>query len=261
MRFVTYTTRFNRCFWITVEELQKHYDRADVDGVRQASRTTVSTKNVARIKVDGPGRLTLDGQEFPATGIFARVSGKWARAGAAEGLRKRHGLQGPVDDAFVESFLCVRPTGSGTKATEYGVAALDIFQKDFAKWLRGDVRVKDDRAVTASDIAGHNLILFGDPWSNSVIAKVVGKLPIRWTKSEITLAGRTVDASSYAPVMVYPNPLNPSRYVVINSGHTFSDADWRGTNANLFPHLGDYALISIAGNTVAHSGYFDDHWK
>ena len=54
---------------------------------------------------------------------------------------KRHGLQGPVDDAFVDSFLCVKPTGSGTKATEYGLGTLDRFQKDFAKWLRGGVRM------------------------------------------------------------------------------------------------------------------------
>jgi hypothetical protein len=31
------------------------------------------------------------------------------------------------------------------------------------QWLRGGPRVKDDRAVSASDIANHNLILFGIP--------------------------------------------------------------------------------------------------
>src|SRR5262249_16980108 len=250
--FVTYTTRFNRAFWITVEGLERHYSRAEVDATRDA----ITTKNVARIRVDGPGPVTLDGQRFPAAGEFEKTNGKWAKAAGAQGLRKRHGLQGPVDDAFVNSFLCVRPTGTGTKATEFGLAALDRFRHDFSKWLRGDPRVKDDRAVTAEDIANHNLILFGDPWSNSVIARVVGKLPIQWTKTQIPLAGRTVDAATHAPVLIYPNPLNPSRYVVINSGHTFSESDWSGTNANLHPHLGDYALVAIDGNAVAHSGFF-----
>jgi hypothetical protein len=103
--------------------------------------------------------------------------------------------------------------------------------------------------------------LFGDPWSNSVIAKVISKLPLKWTKDEITLAGRTVSASTYAPVLVYPNPLHPNRYVVINSGHTFSDADWRGTNANLYPHVGDYALVALKDQSVMHSGFFDERWK
>ena len=64
VRFVTYTTRFNRAFWITVEELDRHYQRAEVDANRESARTMVTTKNVARLRVEGPGPLTLDGQEF-----------------------------------------------------------------------------------------------------------------------------------------------------------------------------------------------------
>jgi hypothetical protein len=261
IRFVTYTTRFNRCFWVTVEELQKHYERADVDGKREGGRSMVRTRNVARIQIDGPGSLSLDGQEFPQTGTFDRINGKWAKGGSDDGLRKRHGLQGPVDDAFVDSFLCVRPTGTGTQATAYGLEMLKLLQHDFSKWLRGEPRVKDDRDVSASDIANHNLILYGDPWSNSVIARIVGKLPIQWTRQQITLAGRTVDASTHAPILIYPNPLNPKRYVVINGAHTFSDADWRGTNANLYPHIGDYALVAVQDQSPVHSGFFDERWK
>jgi pimeloyl-ACP methyl ester carboxylesterase len=261
IRFVTYTTRFNRCFWITVEELQKHYDRAEVDGTREGNRTQVTTKNVARIRIDGSGPLSLDGQEFPSVGVYAKANRTWVKAGRIEGLRKRHELQGPVDDAFMESFLCVRPTGSGTKATEYGLDELNQFQKDFSKWLRGEPRVKDDRDVSAADIADNNLILFGDPWSNRLIEKIVGKLPVKWTKQEITLGGRTVDASTHAPVLIFPNPLNPNRYVVINSGHTFSEDDWTGTNANLYPHIGDYALISLDNHAIVHSGFFDERWR
>jgi pimeloyl-ACP methyl ester carboxylesterase len=261
VRFVTYTTRFNHAYWITVEELEKHYERAEIDATRDSGRSSVTTKNVVRIRIDGAGPLTLDGQQFPSLGEFAKTKGKWAKAGSAQGLHKRHSLQGPVDDAFVDSFLCVRSTGTGSKATEYGLAALDRLQKDFGKWLRGDPRVKDDRAVTADDIANHNLILFGDPWSNSVIAKVIGKLPVQWSKTQITIGGRTFDATTHAPALIYPNPLNPNRYVVINSGHTFGPSDWSGTNANLYPHIGDWAAMTIDGNAVAYSGYFDEHWK
>jgi pimeloyl-ACP methyl ester carboxylesterase len=261
IRFVTYTTRFNRCFWITVEALQKTYERAEVDATREADRTRVTTKNIARIRVDGSGRLSLDGQEFPSLGVFAKTNGTWAKAGPIAGLWKQHALQGPVDDAFMESFLCVRPTGSGTKATAYGLDTLNQFEKDFSKWLRGDARVKNDRDVTASDIANNNLILFGDPWSNRLIEQVIGKLPIKWTREKITLGGQTVDAATHAPVLIFPNPLNPNRYVVINSGHTFSEDDWRGTNANLYPHIGDYGLIALDNHEIVHSGFFDEHWK
>lgn len=261
IRFVTYTARFNRCFWITVEELHKTYERAEVDALREANGTKVATTNVDRIKIDGSGPLSLDKQEFPGTGEFVKTNGAWAKANTSGGLWKRHALQGPIDDAFMESFLCVRPTGKGTAATPYSLVVLDQFQKDFSKWLRGDPRVKDDSDVTASDIADNNLILFGDPWSNQLIAKIIDKLPIQWTKEQITLGGRTVNAATHLPVLIFPNPLNPNRYVVINSGHTFSEDDWRGTNANLYPHLGDYGLIALDNHEVVHSGFFDDHWK
>jgi hypothetical protein len=89
-----------------------------------------------------------------------------------------------VDDAFMESFLCVRPAGAGTQATPYSLVVLDQFQKDFSKWLRGDPRVKDDRDVTASDIADNNLILFGDPWSNQLIAKIIVSCPSSGPKNK-----------------------------------------------------------------------------
>src|SRR5436305_8256104 len=51
VRFVTYTTRFNRCFWVTVEGLEKHYERAEVDGKREGGRSMIVTRNVARIRI------------------------------------------------------------------------------------------------------------------------------------------------------------------------------------------------------------------
>ena len=72
--------------------------------------------------------------------------------------------------------------------------------------------------------------------------------------------GKKYDAAGHVPVMIYPNPLNPKRYVVLNSGHTFGEKEFRGTNALLFPRLGDYAVVSPDG-TVAVSGFFNESWQ
>jgi len=42
---------------------------------------------------------------------FSNQDGTWKNSPALAGLAKRHGLQGPIDDAFMDSFLVVRPTG------------------------------------------------------------------------------------------------------------------------------------------------------
>ncbi len=46
-------------------------------------------------------------------------------------------------------------------------------------------------------------------------------------------------------MLIYPNPLNAGRYVVLNSGHTFHEADFKGTNALLYPRLGDFAILKL----------------
>ena len=62
--------------------------------------------------------------------------------------------------------------------------------------------------------------------------------------------------------------LSAGRYVVLNSGHTFHEADYKGTNALLYPRLGDYAVLKLLttptaplGVQVVTSGLFDDFWR
>ena len=74
-------------------------------------------------------------------------------------------------------------------------------------------------------------------------------------------------ASSHAPVLIYPNPLNPKRYVVLNSGVTFREYD-EMNNARQVPKLPDWAIVDLSvppdarypGKIVA-AGFFDEQWK
>jgi dienelactone hydrolase len=272
VRFVTYTTRFNKAHWLTVDGLGETYKRAEVDATRSddGKSYTLATTNVTRLSIEGPrASYRIDGQriEAGANPSFERNGRPWAlaarpAAAAASRLQKRHGLQGPVDDAFMDAFLCVRPTGRPWNGVmqDWATKTLDTFGWNFAKWLRGDIRVKDDRSVAASDIADYNLILFGDPGSNQLLAKIIGRLPIVWTRDTIEMASQKFAAADHVPVLIYPNPLNPNRYVVINSGHTFGETDFRGTNAWLYPRLGDYSVLNPNGDIVL-SGFFDENWR
>ncbi len=262
IRFVTYTERYNRCFWVTVDELEQQYQRATVEARRSGGAAEVSTKNIQRLTVAGSGEVRVDGQKFPEAGSFEKQGGAWRPVRDSK-LHKMHGLQGPIDDAFLEPFLCVRPTGKPyqAKVNDYTLGVLERFRKEFAKFFRGDVPVKDDRAVSDADIAGRNLVLFGDPGSNRVMARVIRKLPVRWTRSGIEVGGRKFSVADHMPVLIYPNPLNPKHYVVINSGHTFHQKDLEGTNALLFPRLGDFAVIGVPDGEVATAGLFDENWS
>ena len=273
-RCVTYTTRYSRCFAAEIDGLEKHYARAEVSMLRENDRIAVATDNVSRLRLDSlpaASRIEVDGQEI-ATGarsplLLQRVDGSWTSAPSAADWRgpapvKRPGLQGPIDDAFLSAFVAVAPSGESPNP---GVAAaagerLAAFQREFPKWLRGDVPAVADTDITEADIREKHLVLFGDPHSNRILAKIAGELPIRWDSAAVRIGARSFDAARHILVMIAPNPLNPDRYVVLNTGHTFGEAEFRGTNALLFPRLGDYAALTLDGR-VATAGFFDESWS
>jgi hypothetical protein len=174
-----------------------------------------------------------------------------------EGTRKVPGLQGPIDDAFMDSFVMVRPTGSpvnekiGAWTQKEMKHAVDHWRKQF----RGDAVVKDDKDISADDIKNSNLILWGDPKSNAILAKIADKLPLKeFGDTRTTL-------------LIYPNPLNPSKYVVLNSGFTFREYDYLN-NARQVPKLPDYAVIDVTTppnsrypGKVVRAGFFGEKWE
>src|SRR4029078_4477745 len=107
-------------------------------------------------------------------------------------LAKRPGLQGPIDDAFMDSFLIVRPTGKPMhpNTAMWIQEALTRATNEWRSQFRGFARVKDDVDVTRADIAAYNLVLWGDPKSNKLLGKIDNRLPLRWTTSTIRLAGK-----------------------------------------------------------------------
>jgi hypothetical protein len=75
------------------------------------------------------------------------------------------------------------------------------------------------------------------------------------------------DRHRYVPLLIYPNPLNSSRYVVINSGPTHREAHDR-TNSLQNPKLPDWAIVDattapsdeVPGRVVA-ADFFDERWQ
>lgn len=246
--FVAYTPRYGAFGDFRIDALERLYERAELRGTRDRLRTS----NVWVLQLGEARTLEIDGQQLTGR-EFTKTAHGW-QTGAPAGLRKRAGLQGPIDDAFQEPFLCVPPAGGAD-------AQLERFRDDFACYLHGDIRVKAAADVTATDVTAHNLILFGDPATNPWIAKVLPGLPLQWTDREIILAGRAFSAATHTVALIYPNPLNPNRYVVLNTGHTFSPQLFDDTHWLLYPRLGDYAVLDKKTRAVQLAGLFDREWK
>ena len=280
IRFTTYTLKYHEADWVSVEALTEHYVKATVEADITGDTATITTKNVTILGVDREAaeKVKLGDQVLPLRSAvkgllplvyFRHLESGWETLDYDQSLaliqnnarRKRPGLQGPIDDAFTGPFLCVRGTGKpwNDDVEKWAKTRLDTFSNEWSEFLRGDLPIKDDAKVTDDDVETHHLILFGDPGSNRLIARVLPELPLKWTKSRIDLSGEH-DATRHVPALIAVNPLNRLKYVVTNSGHTFGSREFLGTNALLYPRLGDWAVLKIGEDEVVTSGYFDERW-
>src|SRR5205823_11597340 len=101
--------------------------------------------------------------------------------------------QGPIDDAFCDRFLMVRPTGaasSNEKVTEWVNKEMAHAIEHWRRQFRGEALVKDDTAVTTADMANSHLILWGTPETNAVLHKMIDKLPVRWDAKDVAVGGK-----------------------------------------------------------------------
>jgi hypothetical protein len=305
--FTTTTLRYNRAFWLTIDALEEHhvpstirasidqtytydFDQVDITidgGITQFTldRDASDLRGVdILVKINDPGatptetllvRRRSDGS-FRAT--FRLEDGFWKQvspiAPPPEGLVKRHGLQGPIDDALMAPFLFVKPSGQGLspEVDKWVQAEFEHAVRHWRIQMRGEARIKSAEELTPADIQNHNLILWGDPKSNPMIAKVleatgVAKHPLRWDDKTIELGSLKMDAGKHVPLMIYPNPLSPDRYVVFNSSFTYREYDYLN-NARQVPKLPDWAMIDVTTapngrwpGKIVQADFFDEAWK
>ena len=303
IRFTTYTLKYNRNFWLTLTSLAEHWEPARVTGriLPAENRIALEMDNVTGCQLRIPAGHSPFAADRPVTIVLEttgsssaeqvtrqtlltdrpgsdqswecdlRWDGVQWQQGSLEnsGLRKRHGLQGPIDDAFMDSFVIVRPTGKSYSdaLANWSESEMNRLVKEWRRHFRGDAVVKRDDEITAADIESSHLILFGDPQSNLILQSLIDRLPVTWTAKQLTLDGKSYDATTHAPVLIYPNPKNPHKYIVLNSGFTYRDYAYLN-NARQVPKLPDWAVVdfktsanSLWPGEIVEANFFDEDWR
>lgn len=297
-QFQTYTLRYNKSRWITIHAMKEHWEPARVvvqakPGPGGMTELRVITSNVDEFELrftdsnDHNDALlhpvSVDGVKVNAalsrgmntkSMYFYRDGDKWTaqRAPNAEsGLHKRHGLQGPIDDAFLDAFIFVKPTmkGLSPEVDKWVQSEFDHAVTHWRQQMRGDARVKLDTEITKEDMEDANVVFWGDPRSNDALIQVFDELPVSWNmKQNVVHAGdQKFDATHHVPIMIYPNPLNPRRYLILNSSFTYREYDYLN-NARQTPKLPDWAIVDVRtppnsrwpGKIVA-ADFFDEEWQ
>lgn len=295
IRFATWSLRYPDMHWFSATGLEKHWQMATCNASIDMDHKGIhlETKNLNSFflqfkpgewkgPVDKAVHVVLDQQPLegphPKTdrswsAYFKKIGNQWSISSSMPlshspgtgDLRKVPGLQGPIDDAFMDRFIIVTPSSAGFRAAsdQFFSATMERLKTEWKYQFRGEPIVKRDHEVTAEDARSSHLVLFGDPKSNIYIQRIVQKLPFRWNESGIHTRTASFPGDRYCPQFIYPNPENPGKYVVINSSFTF-DQTISSSNADQTPKLPDYVIRRFepdGSTTISKAGFFDESWK
>jgi hypothetical protein len=262
VKLYTNTLRYHRAYWVTIDRLARHNaDALVVATCDEARGIEVKTTNIDALTLrleDSPAAkaaaLIVDGTTVlsgPLPGVvqLSRAGGSW-KAGPwrSDSLTKRHGLQGPIDDAFNSRFLAVY--GEGDR--ELAVAELDALRNPPGPLdIQGDFPMKPAVNLSRQEVESSNLILFGTPESNVVLKRLAASLPPALMRSD----------DGTRSIFIYPNPENSARYVVVWQAKLLSTAGEALRYAWIMPLclLPDY--VRVKDGSVVSGGHFTSDWQ
>jgi len=281
----TPTLRYGQYDWIRLTGLEAHWKGAEISGRWDSAdkRIHLDPAGITALEITPVPRIDLAGFEvrignaalavpepgFPVHSLsLVRRDGAWTWGEPDKGT-KRPGLQGPIDDAFLSRFVVVPPDRdpADPRVARWTDFELAHFRDRWRALMRGELPEKAAADLDSDDLRDANLVLWGDPESNPLIAEMAGGLPVKWEKDAFVFRGERFARDGHVPVLVFPNPLNPERYVVINSGLTFREGHDR-TNSQQNPKLPDWAVVSLdrdpdafSPGRVVKAGFFDESWR
>ncbi|HUU28213.1 MAG TPA: prolyl oligopeptidase family serine peptidase [archaeon] len=285
-REITFTTcRYenDRYDWLQIERFERYGDYAKIKALwnKGADEVVLKTENVSRLNLylqSLPGvrpgtKVKISGGQSDK-GIFMsvpdqgpmRLEIKKGRISAAPGPApggpvKRKGLEGPIYEALSSRVILVY----GTIAE--GVSTLEQTLR-FACWGElPDVHfmIKPDSLVTAQDIKTSHLVLFGDERTNSLVARINPKSPVRFDGRLIVAGKESFPREEVAFKCVFPNPLNPDKLVLVNFEEEWDySVPWFYLAA--FKQLPDYIIYRRGADRpfkseVLKAGFFNEEWS
>lgn len=119
-------------------------------------------------------------------------------------------MPGPVYDAFIQPHVIVYGSGQDDP---------NLFQitKDTAKLMAKGVPCFADVNLPNEMIDSHNLILLGNARTNTILSNIAERLPVRAQAGKILSSDNSYEAENLGFFLIYPNPMNQDRYVVVLS--------------------------------------------
>ena len=279
LSFTTTTLKYNRSHWITVNAMEEHWKPAIavatiMPKLNYITSIVIAVENISDVSIDFAADQMLEINQVAIVPYQELLLAKgnirmeWFtspevfRASASRKSDRSWGVRLRNTGNKWEQVSPIEPA-STQLVKKHGQHAV----REWHRQMRGEVRIKSSEDLKPEDIENNNLILWGDAQSNPTLAKIADKLPIQWGGEQIVVGDRKYASKTHAPVLIYPNPLNPERYIVLNSGFTYREYDYLN-NARQVPKLPDWAVVDITTppdsrwpGKIADADFFGEKWE
>ena len=277
--------RANRQHWVRITRIADFPQRADLHAKIENSALSITTERVGAFSIDlrdapitESMRIVIDeaqvyrGQTRDLGHLihFVKKDTGWQLGFPSdEGLQKRLGTSGPISDAYYDRMVHVY----GTQNPEH----IETLQRAARRGARGwplwawnlNQEIIADTEVDDSYIQNAHLVLYGSPHDNVLLQRINGALPIRVAGNAVVVGNERYEGNDIGVRFVYPNPLAPHRYVIVQSGVTPSVV----SAGNKLPEfVADYIVYDsrtvrgqqrrITGpNRALAMGFFSETWQ
>lgn len=287
--YKTASSQYNKAYWVRIDRMERPREFALIDATIDASgRIDVKAQNITRYTLLLNNKLVPAGAEIQVwTNGQQSYRGRVPGSGeisfsiySANGNEPRFVRDSTVDsnrhvlpDYVPSGFRAPLPAQSGKHIYVYGTiggAEQTSLNKRMAEraanWGPGRrVRwtVKSDSEITDQDIRDNHLVLFGAVATNSLIAKIGDKLPIKMSPGRISANGRSFTGNDLGLQLSYFNPLNPEKYILIYGVASEKGAEnlQRLSGAGLAARPApDFAVLDGEGKVIL-AGLFDANWQ
>lgn len=283
----------NKNDWLEIDEPERLYHDSLIDAEIKDGTIIVKTENIAQLTIHLSSELIsqkeinlkINGQE-----LRCKLSGKDSitlhkkgrqfqlkksekqkflqRPLGAKNISKSPAFFGPIKKAYFSPFILVYGTQGDSDSTEINLHHARVEAQNW--WLRGNgyVEIIPDIELNSEIIHRYNLILFGSPKTNAVTAKIMKDLPISIKNDRLIIDGQEIEKDDVAFQMIYPNPLNPEKYIVIKGGTSPKAEELSGLFNVIYSGSGlpdfiiyDETVKEKGWAAIIAAGFFDVNWK
>jgi dienelactone hydrolase len=267
-------------YWARIDQAAKPGDFMTLDAeIADPNTIRLDTRNVEAVTlspvsalIDPARPVRVNWNGVPREVAFDAGRLRLVSAVEAAGpLEKNSRIAGPLGDVLTTPFAIVTGTSASDpemkQICERKAAAMAASWKN---WQRQPPRVFKDSELSDADAARYSLVLIGGPDDNLIARKLAGKIPLEISADHVKIGPRSFPVSDARVELIYPNPLNAERYVVViaatsAAGMFFVNTDELGSadfdfvvqdsRAPSGPDGGSETTLAVAG------GWFNRHWE